>query len=154
MKIERDADVSGADDSDIGEKFVEKMRRRMADNLQADTLVAKERILEKRLKVKKRIRREAGEEVDGGREPEGEEVGMMLASGSASDQEDEVASEQGKKNKNSAAAGSGSGSDDDDESIEHIPLKKRQKTGVEQTGSIKLSSEAKALKLLASKSFF
>ena len=34
----------------------------MAENLEKDDIVAKQRIKEKRLKVKKRIRREAGED--------------------------------------------------------------------------------------------
>ena len=44
----------------------------------------------------------------------------------------------------------------DEESIEQIPLKKRQKTGSEQTGSALkgASAEEKALKLLSSKTFF
>ena len=45
--------------------------------------------------------------------------------------------------------------DEDDESIEDIPLlkRKRQKTSGDQTGT-KLSSEAKALKLLTANTFF
>ena len=84
LNIERDADVSDANDSDIGENFVKAMRKRMAENLEADDQVAKERIKEKRLKVKKRIRREAGEDDTGGRD-DGEDAGMMLASRSASE---------------------------------------------------------------------
>ena len=43
----------------------------------------------------------------------------------------------------------------DDESIEDIPLKKRQKTSVEATGSKSLAkTEDKALKLLSSQAFF
>ena len=36
LNIERDADVSDANDSDIGENFVKAMRKRMAENLEAD----------------------------------------------------------------------------------------------------------------------
>ena len=83
MKIDLDKDID-EDNQELQTKHFTEVRKRMAENLEKDDIVAKQRIKEKRLKVKKRIRREAGED-EGERQEE--EQGMMLASASASEQD-------------------------------------------------------------------
>lgn len=111
MTIQRDDEVS--EDEEAGEKQTVKMKKRLAENLDADTKVAKEKRREKKLKAKKRLRAENGNE---------EEAVVTL--GNPDDQGD--SSEQGSE-EGSEEGGSGENSSDE-KSIEYMPLKKRQKT--------------------------
>ena len=132
MTIQRDDEVS--EDAEAGEKQTVKMKKRLAENLDADTKVAKEKRREKKLKAKKRLRAENGNE---------EEAVVTL--GNPDDQGD--SSEQGSE-EGSEEGGSGENSSDE-ESIEYMPLKKRQKTSEKETGAKASSTEDRALALLS-----
>ena len=121
---------------------MERVKERLAKNLTVDAKVAKEKLKEKRIKLKKRLRAEMGEPDD---------EGVVLG-----DPDDE-ASYDGERSDDGGDESQSAGSEDgdgDESSISDVPLKaKRQKTSVAQTGS-GASAEEKALKLLSSKTFF
>lgn len=85
MDVKRDSELSPADyDSDLQEKHFDGIRDRLAENLETDTRVAKTRLKEKRIKLKKRVRRELGmEEKDGAEEVD--DVDISAEMGSESD---------------------------------------------------------------------
>ena len=151
IEVKRDSELLPADyDSDIQEKHFVEIRDRLAENLETDTRVAKSRLKEKRIKLKKRVRRELGmEEKDGAEEADDvEEMSADMGSGSDDSNNSNEVKDYGNERDDDE-------DDEDDESIEEIPLmkRKRQKTSGDQTGT-KLSSEAKALKLLTANTFF
>ena len=86
MDVKRDSELNPADyDSDLQEKHFDGIRDRLAENLAIDSKVAKQRLKDKRIKLKKRVRRELGmEEKDA--VDEGEDFEDMSADmGSGSD---------------------------------------------------------------------
>ena len=63
MKIERDQDVKKG--SDLQAEHVEKVKNRLAKTREIDDKLAKEKLKEKRIKLKKRMRAEMGMDDDG-----------------------------------------------------------------------------------------
>ena len=116
MKIERDGDVS--DDSEAHEAHLTEIKKRLAKNLPSDALMAKERIKEKRQKIKKRLRAEMGLDKQSGDEEE--DGGMVLATPSDNDENESQSQGSDRYVRDD--------DDDEEESIEELPLKKRQKT--------------------------
>ena len=121
IDVKRDSELSPADyDSDLQGKHFDGIRDRLAENLAVDSKVAKQRIKDKRIKLKKRVRRELGmEEKDGVDEGEDEDMSADMGSGS-----------DGSNNSNDSnqVSDNDDGDDDDeDESIEEIPLLKRKR---------------------------
>mmetsp|Transcript_20264 Transcript_20264/g.25015 ORF Transcript_20264/g.25015 Transcript_20264/m.25015 type:complete len:158 (-) Transcript_20264:157-630(-) len=107
MNIVRDKDVK----AEVGQqdRHVERVKKDIAKNLAVDDQTAKDRIKEKRIKLKKRLRAEMGLDSDGG---EGADAGVVLGTpsegsqgGSGGDNDD-------------GEAQSASEASDNDESIE------------------------------------
>ena len=123
MDVKRDSELNPADyDSDLQEKHFDGIKGRLAENLETDTRVAKTRLKEKRIKLKKRVRRELGmEEKDGAEEADDvEDVSDEMGSGSdASNNSNEVKDYGNERDDDE--------DDDEDESIEEIPLMKRKR---------------------------
>ena len=85
MDVKRDSELNPADyDSDLQEKHFDGIRDRLAENLAIDSKVAKQRLKDKRIKLKKRVRRELGmEEKDAVDEGEDvEDISADMGSGS------------------------------------------------------------------------
>ena len=86
IEIERDGDLkkksSKQEDDRMREDHFRAMRERMAENQEVDAQVAKQRIKEKRQKVKKRLRREAG--LDDSDQDDDGAGGVVLGSPNAS----------------------------------------------------------------------
>ena len=59
LKIQRDGELMH-DDGFLRDEHTKAMRKRMAEKREIDEEIAKQRLKDKRLKVKKRLRREAG----------------------------------------------------------------------------------------------
>lgn len=91
MKILRDTEVS--DDDGARDAHTVKMKEKLAENLEVDTKVAKEKRKEKRLKVKKRLREEAG---IGSKQDE--EVVVTLGDPNADSEGDEYSDDGGSDN--------------------------------------------------------
>ena len=121
MVVKRDSELNHEDyDSDLQEKHFGGIRDRLAENLATDSRVAKARIKEKRIKIKKRVRAELGiGERDGIEEGDDEDMSADKGSGSV---------DSNNSNDDNDFNDNDDGDDDEeDESIEEIPLQRRKR---------------------------
>ena len=87
MMIERDTEVKEEDDAQV--TYMTTMKKRLAKNLAADDKIHKERIKEKRIKAKKRMRAEAGDD------DKNDDEGVMTLGNPDGDSNSDEGSDQG-----------------------------------------------------------
>ena len=138
-----------------------RVKKELMINKDVDDKLAKERVREKRIKNKKRLRKEMGiapkeqDQADQGSESmdKSESEGKSMSDSQSVGSEDERSDDESgaRQASNSYGSNEGQSSEEDYESIEEIPLRKRQKTSGNQTGRIKMTAEQKAMQMLSGK---